>query len=203
VTECRDCPPEPVAWARAPLRYEGPVRSGLIRLKFSGWRSAARTLGPWMVDAFLRDLPASRAPGGSVVTWVPLGRRRRRERGFDQAEALARAVAAETGWPLRRLLDRVVETTPQARRTGAERRSALEGAFRARTPPPPWVVLVDDVLTSGATTAECARVLRAAGAVEVGVLCAARALGGPIPSRCYTPPGPGPGSVVARGNLPR
>jgi predicted amidophosphoribosyltransferase len=156
-----------------------------------------------MVEALLDDLPAARPAGGSVVTWVPLGRRRRRQRGFDQAEALARAVAAEAGWPVRRLLDRVVETTPQARRSGAERRLALQGAFRARTPPPPWVVLVDDVLTSGATTAACAETLRTAGAAEVGVLCAARALGGPVPPRCYTPPGPGPGSVVARGKLPR
>jgi ComF family protein len=198
VSVCADCPPPPIAWARAALHYEGPVRSGLIRLKFSGWRSAAPALAPWVVGALLRDLPHGRPPGPSVVTWVPLGRRRRRERGFDQAEELARAVAAQAGWPVRRLLDRVVETAPQAKRSGRDRREALRGAFRARGRPPPWVVLVDDVLTSGATSAECARVLVAAGAREVGVLCAARALGGPIPLRCYTPPGLGPGSVVAR-----
>jgi predicted amidophosphoribosyltransferase len=198
VPACADCPPPPVAWARAALLYEGPVRRGLMRLKFSGWRSAARSLAPWMVEAFLGDLPVARPPGTSVVTWVPLGRRRRGDRGFDQAEALARAVAAEVGWPARRLLDRVVETSPQARRGGAQRREALRGAFRARPRIPPWVVLVDDVLTSGATTAECARVLMGAGAREVGVLCAARALGGPVPARCYTPLGLRPGSVVAR-----
>jgi ComF family protein len=187
-----------VDWARAALLYEGPVRRGLIRLKFSGWRSASRVLAPWMAQAVLEDLPPTRPPGPSVVTWVPLGRRRRRDRGYDQAEALARAVASEVGWPVRRLLDRVVETSPQARRTGRERREALRGAFRARPRVPPWVVVVDDVLTSGATTAECARVLREAGAREVGVLCAARALGGPVPARCYTPAGFRPGSVVAR-----
>jgi predicted amidophosphoribosyltransferase len=198
VTACPDCPPPPIAWARAALRYEGPVRSGLIRLKFYGWRSAAPAFAPWMLAALMGDLPPGRPPGPSVVTWVPLGRRRRRERGFDQAEVLARAVATEAGWPVRRLLDRAVETSPQAKRSGPQRREALRGAFRARGRPPPWVVLVDDVLTSGATGAECARVLLDAGAREVGLLCAARALGGPIPVRCYTPPGLGPGSVVAR-----
>src|SRR5439155_285526 len=96
VDRCADCPPEPVAWARAPFLYEGLIRQALMRLKFSGWRSAAATLAPSMDHAVLADLPPPRPPGRhgeSVVTWVPLGRRRRQERGFDQAEALARALA--------------------------------------------------------------------------------------------------------------
>jgi ComF family protein len=124
---------------------------------------------------------------GSVVTWVPLARRRKRERGFDQAEALARALAARWGVPVLRLLDRVVETGPQARRSGQERRGALRGAFQARARPPPRIVLVDDVLTSGATAASCAEALLEAGASEVGLVTAARSLGGPVPARCRRP----------------
>jgi len=190
VDRCADCPPGPVAWARAPFLYEGPVRQALMRLKFAGWRSGAAAFAPWMEEALLDEPPLApswRRYSWSVVTWVPLGRRRRRERGFDQAEALARAVARRLGLPVVRLLERVVETGPQARRSGAERREALRGAFRARARPPPWVVLVDDVLTSGATAGECAQALRIAGAVDVGLVTAARSLGSPVPARCRDP----------------
>ena len=198
---CRDCPPHAVAWSRAPFHYEGPVRRALMRLKFSGQRSVVEPFAAWMVEALERAPPEFRLRSeepGSMITWVPLGRRRRRFRGFDQAELLARAVGARTGLPVRRLLVRAVETAPQARRPGPERLATLRGAFNATALAPPGVVLVDDVLTSGATAAECANVLLAGGAEEVGVLTAARALGGSLPPRCYNPPGLQPGSVVAR-----
>jgi competence protein ComFC len=151
-----------------------------------------------MAEALARASPGG-TPSGLVLTWVPLGRRRRRERGYDQAEVLAKAVGRLTGISAVPLLRRETETAPQARRSGAERRLALAGAFRAAGAAPARVVLVDDVLTSGATAAECARTLIEAGALEVGVLTAARALGGPLPARCYTPAvGLLSGSVVAR-----
>jgi ComF family protein len=177
-----------------------------MRLKFSGLSQVAQAFAPSMVEGLARA-PPPRPTGeseGFVLTWVPLGERRRRERGYDQAEALARAVRALTGWPLRPLLHRAVETAPQARRPGPERRRALRGAFAAvgEVEPVP-VVLVDDVLTSGATAAECATVLLRAGAREVGVLTAARSLGGVLPARCYNPAWFPPGSVVARGRSSR
>src|SRR5262249_48256953 len=138
-----------------------------------------------------------------AVTWVPLGRRRKRSRGYDQAQVLAERVAATVALPCVRLLARVVETPPQARRNASERANALRGAFRSARAVPESVLLVDDVLTTGATAAECARALIAGGAREVGLLTAARSLGGPVPARCYTPTGLQPGSVVARGNDPR
>jgi len=104
----------------------------------------------------------------------------------------ARAVAERLRWPVTRLVERVHDTAPQARRSGAERRRALEGAFRVRARPPPLVILVDDVLTSGSTAAGCASALRLAGAREVGVLTAARALGGGVPARCFGIDRPGP-----------
>jgi ComF family protein len=177
-----------------------------MRLKFGGQRSVAEPFAAWMVDALLRappDRPAT-VRDGFVVSWVPLARKRRRARGFDQAELLARAVGARTGWRVSRLLARVVETAPQARRSGPERQAALRGVFEAAPGRlPDSVLLVDDVLTSGATVAECARVLIGNGVGEVGVLTAARALGSGLPARCYNPPGLQPGSVVARERFSR
>ena len=172
-----------------------------MRLKFGGRRSLVPVFSCAMGEALSRGPPSveeARRSGLLAVTWVPLGPRRRRRRGFDQARCLAEGVGATGGMPVRRLLRRVIETAPQARRAGPDRRHALAGAFEPAGRPSPVVVLVDDVLTSGATAAECARVLCAAGAVEVGVLTAARSMGGPLPARCYNPAGLQPGSVVAR-----
>jgi predicted amidophosphoribosyltransferase len=180
------------------------VRNALIRLKFAGLRSTAAAVAPWMVWALARSPPAVTAdPESIAVTWVPLGVARRRARGYDQAEALARAVGKLTGRSVQRMLNRVIETTPQARRSGSARRLALRGAFTATGPVPPAVLLVDDVLTSGATAASCAEALRRAGAREVVALSAARSLGGPVPARCYNPPVSQPGSVVARERFSR
>jgi ComF family protein len=180
VARCADCPPEPLAWSRSAFLYAGPLRSALMRLKFSGWRGATAPFVPNLAR-LAREAPVRTiAP---TLTWVPLGRHRKRRRGFDQAQAIARAVARETGWPLRRLLRRVRETDPQARRGAVDRRTALSGAFVAVAPlpPPSLVIVVDDVLTTGSTGAACAGVLIDAGARTVGLLTLARALGGPVP----------------------
>jgi ComF family protein len=201
IDRCADCPPSPIAWSRAAFLYEGPVRRALMGLKFDGMRSVAVALGTGMVDALQRAPPAwTRAESADppTLTWVPLGPRRRRARGFDQAELLANRAARITGWPVMPLLRRTLETSPQARRGGRERAAALRGAFRTIARPPSRVVLVDDVLTTGTTAAECARALAAVGGLEVGLLTVARSLGGPVPPRCYNPAGLRPGSVVAR-----
>jgi competence protein ComFC len=159
--------------------YAGPVRAALHRLKFGGWRAVAEAFGAAMavVNSFDAD----------AVTWVPLSPARRARRGFDQARALAMALAPRLSLPAVPLLVRTADTPPQARRSATERRRAMRGAFRpAGRDPPGRVLLVDDVLTTGATAAECATVLVAAGAARVGLLTAARALSGPIPARCYS-----------------
>jgi predicted amidophosphoribosyltransferase len=211
VSSCADCPPPVVGWARAPLWYGGPVRRSLIRLKFGGERAVAEAIAPLMLEALERGPPGGwRLPEGPfppqgelALTWVPLGPRRRRARGFDQAEVLARCLGSLSGIPVRRLLRRTLETDPQARRSARDRHRALRGAFVPVQAAPSRVVLVDDVLTSGATAAACATQLRAAGAGVVGVLTAARALGGPLPGRCYRmPPGSGLGLWLPGGNPP-
>jgi competence protein ComFC len=193
---CRHCPPPDVDLARAAFLFRGPARNAVHRLKFAGWRPVAAALGQAMVAAWP---DAARA---DAVTWVPLSRRRLAERGFDQARALAEAVSAASSVPTVRLLERTLDLPPQARRGGAERRAAVAGAFLSVGRAPRRVLLVDDVLTTGATAGACARALRAAGAGHVALLTAARAVSAPLPAR-YTRPGLTPGSVVARGTSSR
>jgi len=194
VEGCPDCPPEPVETARAPFLFRGPLRSALHRLKFSGWRAVAEALGAAMAEANEFEPDA--------VAWVPLAARRRAARGYDQARALAGVVGRRLGVPMRPMLVRVRETGPQARRTGPERRRAMRGAFRASgRRPPSRVLLVDAVLTTGATAAECATVLLDAGADRVALLTAGRALAGPVPARCYARRDSRPGLWLPGGAL--
>ena len=193
VERCADCPPSVVQTARAPLLFSGPARQAVHRLKFSGWRTVAAALARAMCEVASARVDA--------VTWVPLARARLASRGYDQARALAVPLARGLGLAATPLLRRSVETAPQARRTAIERREALSGAFVARGRPPARVLLVDDVLTTGATAAACAEALLSEGAREVHLLTAARAFPGLLPRR-YTRPGFPSGSVVARRGSP-
>jgi ComF family protein len=188
---CTEDPPPGIESLRAPLLFDGPVRDALLKLKFAGLREVATALGRGMAQAW--DGPPA------VLTWVPLSRQRLAERGYDQAEALARAAGEALGAEVLPLLARTRETPPQARRNRAERRDSLRGAFEAAGGVPQDVVLVDDVVTTGSTAGECAEVLRAAGARRVHVLSAARTLSGPLPARVYARSTVPSGSVVARG----
>jgi ComF family protein len=169
VDGCRHCPPLALTSARAPFFYAGPARRAVHRLKFSGWRDVAAALASAMATV-------DELPGVDIVTWVPLARRRRAQRGYDQARSLAVALARRLDRPAARLLRRTVDTSPQARRTAAERRRAMAGVFAAVATPPPRVLLVDDVLTTGATLAAAAEALLAVGAAEVHAVAAARSL---------------------------
>jgi len=184
VPRCGECPPPPVTSARAPFLYVGPARSAIHRLKFSGWRGVAAALAAAMV--------AVDPPSADAVTWVPLARPRLAERGYDQARALAAAVASELGLPVVRTSRRVLRTAPQARRPGDERRAAMRGAFEpVGRIVPPRLILVDDVLTTGATAAACAEALAAAGARRISLVTAARASS--ARTRRYTRTGSQPG----------
>ncbi|MEX1262438.1 MAG: double zinc ribbon domain-containing protein [Actinomycetota bacterium] len=186
VPSCRECPPDLIAQARAPFAFEGPARQAVHHLKYRGVRGVGRALGAAMAT--------TAHPRADVVTWVPLTRRRKAERGFDQAKVLAVEVGRHAGVPVRCLLRRVRSTGPQAKRDAAERREAMRGSFvvRDRAQVPQNVLLVDDVLTTGATAAACAEALLGAGASQVMLVVAARALlhAG---RRAYTRPGPRPG----------
>lgn len=191
---CRHCPPVPVSGAKAPFLFDGPIRRAVHRLKFAGWRPVSEALGLAMADVL--------EAGADAVTWVPLSERRRANRGYDQALALARVVARRHRLPLVPLLRRTSETAAsQARRAGADRRLAMRGLFEARGTPPSRVLLVDDVLTTGATAGACAEQLVAAGALEVSLLTAARAAAGAM-TDLYSEEGSRPGLWLPGERIP-
>ena len=96
-SRCDDCAPPSLTTVRSAFVYDGPARRAVLRLKFSGWRDVA----PALADAIAG---AGAIPDVDVVTWVPLARARRAERGFDQARALAVALARRLERPARRQL---------------------------------------------------------------------------------------------------
>lgn len=116
----------------------------------------------------LRCVPAGEL-SKPVLCPVPLHWTRQFARGFNQAERIARIVAAQQGTTMRHLLKRVRATGSQAKRHRAERLTALEGAFRCVvSDPPARVILVDDLSTTGATLDACAKALKEAGVKHVG-----------------------------------
>jgi predicted amidophosphoribosyltransferase len=163
-----EAPPGLDAWWAA-FAYEGVAREVVARVKYRGARAAL----PWLADAMVEVLPAT-ARGFDAVTWAPTSRERRRSRGFDPAELLARAVARRVGVRGVGLLDRG-PGPPQTGRTGADRRYGP--AHVARRAVPPSVLVVDDVATTGATLAACARALAAGGCAEIAAVTFARTIG--------------------------
>jgi ComF family protein len=172
---CLRAPP-PFAAAHAPFRYGDPLDRLLTRFKFAADLAAGRVLGTLLVEAVAAALPRD-----AVVLPMPLHRRRLAERGFNQAWELTRMLARETGLPCRAdLLLRMRPTDPQTGLDAAGRRRNVRGAFvvpPARAPRLAGrrVVLVDDVVTTGATGAEASRCLVRAGAAAVTVVAVARA----------------------------
>lgn len=172
--DCGACRLRPPAFTRVqcPLRYAFPVDRLLPRFKFHGDLAAGEvlaTLMHWGLDPEQR--PQALVP-------VPLHRERLRSRGYDQALELARALSRRGGPPVRAdALRRLRATAAQSRLGARARRGNLHGAFglRARHGLPAHVALVDDVMTTGATLAECAGVLLDAGVERVDAWCIARA----------------------------
>lgn len=160
---------ELAAWA--PVAYQGPARALVRGLKFRGAAGLADELAAAM---------AARAPAGllqGVLVPVPLSRARLRERGYDQARRLACALAERTGLSVGAILQREGRPARQSGRGRAARLALEPGSFSARRTAPPRVVLVDDVITTGATLTACAEALRGAGAREVVAVAYARTPG--------------------------
>jgi ComF family protein len=143
-------------------------------LKFGGRRSLARPLG----DLVAEQWEATGADRPDALVPVPLARARERERGFNQAVLLAERLGERVGVRVRpRWLVRLRATAAQSDLAATERRANVAGAFGAAPAVAGrHVVVIDDVITTGATVSECARALRTAGARRVGVLAVARVL---------------------------
>lgn len=162
--------------AVAAYRSRGVVRKVLHDFKYNRQRYLRHVLARWLCDA-LED-PRLAGRHFDIVVPVPLHSARQRERGFNQAALLAELLARESGWPTHDALERTRYTTTQTAYDRAERMRNLDGAFRLRERADVQglrVLLIDDVLTTGSTLSECARVLKAGGAVSVHAATAARA----------------------------
>jgi len=167
----------PFTAARAAFRFEGPVQELIHRFKYGKKVHLARPLG-LLTAGFLS--PFIEAEGADFIVPVPLHGRRLRERGFNQAQLLGRVLSREWRIPLSvDNLRRVRWTEPQIGLTAADRERNVRNAFQVARPErfrERRLLLVDDVYTTGSTAIECARTLKRAGAGEVLVVTAARAL---------------------------
>ena len=176
----------------AAMPFEGVARQVLLGLKYRNHRSVAGALAAHLLRSW--------APGEvDVVTWAPTSGARARGRGFDQAELLARAVARELGVPCRRMLFRT-HGQPQ---TGRSREERLDGpGYRGRSPRSGLrVLLIDDVVTTGATLAAACEALQLAGVQHVIAVAAAATPGraqlvSPAHSRTVATAGSGSSSTT-------
>ena len=157
---------------RAPFLMEGAVQQAIFSLKYRGIRAAAPDLA-----RLLAGYMAERRTPGDVIVAVPLHWRRLRARGYNQSELLARELSKVTGLPLGKgMLTRVKDAPPQVEAaTRAKRRTNVEGSYEvAGDVAGRRVLLIDDVVTTGATMSSCAAALKGAGAASVWGLALAR-----------------------------
>lgn len=158
----------------SPLRYQDKVRAAVHGYKFGGLSARCKPFGLLIAQAL-----SDQGVTADLVSWPSLSAKRLRRRGYDQAQLLAREVGERLGLPVVRTLDKRDRPAQSGISGEAQRRANLLGAYTALCPGAfrgKTVLLVDDVVTTGATLSECAKTLRLAGAEQV--VCAALARAG-------------------------
>jgi competence protein ComFC len=175
---CTNCAHRTIYFDAAVAAYRGRgiVRQIIHEFKYARQIHLRHVVARWLYAA-LND-ERLRALRFDVIVPVPLHPTRQRERGFNQASLIAELLSAQTSIPAKPLLGRTRYTTTQTALDRSERMENLHNAFRLRKNAhvrPLRVLLVDDVLTTGSTLNECARVLKRAGAFSVHAATAARA----------------------------
>ncbi len=147
--------------------YERNIRRSLLRYKFYGRRSFAKSYGRLLSMELQQEHPE----GFDVLTWIPVSPLRKLRRGYDQVELIAKAAARELGMEATPTLRKVRSNPPQSRIPGeAQRKANVLGVYALRKDADVWgkkILLLDDILTTGATMGEAARVLRTAGAEQI------------------------------------
>ena len=167
--------PMPIAQLEWCAPFSGPVRLALHGLKYAGER---RLAGP--LAAAVATRWRSSAAGGDLLVPVPVHAERARQRGYDQAVLLAAETARLLGLPWSKALERNRNTRPQFDLGRSARRTNVAGAFSVAGPAQAalvrgrWIVLVDDVVTTGSTLVACAEALYGAGALAVSAVTVAR-----------------------------
>lgn len=156
--------------------YKENVRQSILRYKFYGRRGYAAAYGRSLAMKLLKD----GWDDTDVLTWVPISRKRRLHRGYDQVELLGIALAQELGMELVPTLKKIRDTKPQSTMgTVSHRRANILGAYEVIDPAlvrDKRILLLDDIVTTGATASEAARMLLTAGAKEVKLATLAVAL---------------------------
>ena len=157
----------------SPLYYEGDVRESLHRYKFGGLSHYCTVYAPFMAKCIDENQISC-----DIITWVPLSRKRLRQRGYDQARLLAAELSKKAGIECCRLLKKTRNNPAQSGTGGAEKRRAnVSGVYTALSPEKitgKSILIVDDIVTTGATLSECGRMLLSAGAKEVKAVTVAR-----------------------------
>jgi ComF family protein len=167
--------PAPLLQLEWCAQFDGAVRRALHALKYAGELRLTEPLAAALARRWRRA-----GVGGDCLIHVPVHASRAAERGYDQAELLARRAARDLGVPFFPALMRSRATTAQFKLDRVHRGANVSGAFALRAGIPAdtvrgrWPILVDDVVTTGATLAACASVLLAAGAVGVSAVTVAR-----------------------------
>lgn len=161
-----------VAKCIAPLYYEDKVRDSILSYKFFGERAYSKYLSVIVGNCIENELDTGDI---DVISWVPLSKERLKKRGYNQSELIAVRVAKSLGIPSKPLLKKIKNNTAQSRTTSASQRAVnIKGVYEVIKDVElegKHILLIDDVVTTGSTLSECARVLRLAGAKRV--YCAA------------------------------